>query len=389
MISLSEISKTVEPSRIRKMFNLSQGLEDIVSFALGEPDFTASQNVVDAAVKAMAEGKTKYAPNAGIVQLRNAVARHLNQKIGNDYNPDDEIIITTGGMQALFMSMLTILDPGDEVILSNPCWTNYPQQIKMCGGVPKFVNVYEEDEFAFTEENLRNAITGKTKAIVINSPANPTGAVISLACLEKIAAIAIEFDLYVISDEVYKYILYDGLKHSSIASLPGMKERTIIIDSFSKTYAMTGWRVGYAATNSSVIKNMVKYQENVAACVNTPAQYAALEALEGQQEHLHHMLNEYTRRRDLIYEGINAIPGLSCAKPKGTFYSFINIKKTGLSSDDFAMQLLNQERVVTIPGNAFGEAGEGFIRISYATSEALIKEGLLRMQRFVNSLKVH
>lgn len=252
----------------------------------------------------------------------------------------------------------------------------------MFGGVPRLVDAFEEDGFVFTKENLRKAITGKTKAILLNSPANPTGSVISLERMEQIAEIAKEYDLLVIFDEVYKKIIY-GDVHHCIAKIPGMKERTMVIDSFSKAYAMTGWRVGYAAGPEYIISQMIKYQENVAASVNTAAQYAAIEALTGPQEQQKAMVDTYKKRRSLIVKGIQDIAGLSCVDPKGAFYLFANIKKTGMSSEEFALRLLQEERVVVIPGNGFGEAGEGFIRISYATSEEMIEEGLRRIAKFL------
>lgn len=383
MIQLSEMAMKTQASPIRKMFNMANKMENIVSFALGEPDFTTPQNIIDAACKALHEGKTHYTENAGILSLRKSISKCLEQKNRVSYNPENEIVITSGGMEALMLTMMVTINLGDEVIVTDPCWPNYLSQITMCGGIPKSVRVFEEDGFIYNCENLKKAITKNTKAILINSPANPTGGVAGREVLENIAKIAIDHNLFIISDEVYKYFVYDGAEFVSISSLEGMKERTIVIDSFSKSYAMTGWRVGYAAGPSQIIENMTKLHENVAACIHTPSQYAAIEALEGTQEPLKYMINRYAQRRELIVDGINSISSLSCIKPKGAFYVFMNITKTGMTSDEFAIELLKNEGVVVVPGTGFGEAGQGFVRISYATSDENIKEGLRRMERFV------
>lgn len=386
MFGLSRMTQIVEPSSIRRMFNIAENMHDVVSFALGEPDFKTPENIVETAVKYMRQGYNKYTANAGLFALREAVAQKQMEEQGVVYDPAKEVIITAGAMGALSLLFMVTLDPDDEVIISNPYWTNYLQQIRMFRGIPKFVDVFEEDGFVFTGENLKNAVTGKTKAIVLNSPANPTGGVIPLNTLKQIAKVAQEHDLLIVFDEVYKKIIYEDF-HQSIAKIPGMKEQTVVIDSFSKSYAMTGWRVGYAAGPEKIIAQMVKYQENVTASVNTAAQYAAIEALSGNQDRLAMMVNTYAKRRRLAVDGIRNIEGLTCIEPKGAFYIFANIKKTGMSSEEFAMKLLQQERVVVIPGNGFGKAGEGFVRISYATSEAMIEEGLKRIGRFLTKIR--
>lgn len=387
MIKISKMAVRTEPSPIRKMFNLSDGMENIISFALGEPDFTTPQNIIDAECKALKEGKTHYTANAGILPLRKEISKGLKEKDKVNYDSETEIIVTSGGMEALYLAMIVTINPGDEVIITDPYWPNHLSQVVMCGGIPKLVKVYEEDGFVYNYENLKKAIRKNTKAIILNSPANPTGGVADLKVLEEIAKIAIENNLFIIADEVYKYFLYDGAEFISIASLDGMKDRTIVVDSFSKTYAMTGWRVGYSAGPADVIANMIKLQENVAACIHTPAQYAAIEALNGPQDTLKFMIDKYSKRRELIVNGINNIKGLSCIRPKGAFYVFMNITKTGLKSEEFAVRLLNDEKVVVVPGTGFGEAGEGFVRLSYATSEENIKEGLFRMNRFVQKIR--
>lgn len=386
-MEISKNTKDIQPSAIRKMFNKAQQYDKVVSFTLGEPDFTASENVVKAGCDAMQKGLSKYTANAGIIELRQAVSENLLAKNNIVYNPQTEITITVGAMDALYLTLKVLLNPGDEVIVSAPCWTNYLQQIKMCEGVSVLVPVTEENDFMFDVDTVREAITDKTKAIIINSPCNPTGGMLDLKTLEGIAKIAKEHDLLVISDEVYQYIVFDENKHISISSLEGMKERTVIIDSWSKSYAMTGWRVGYAAGPELLISNITKLQENVVACAATPCQYAALEALTGPQDYVDYMVSQYKERRDIIVEKLNDIPGISCKKPKGTFYAFANIKGTGLSSDDFAMKLLEEKQVVVVPGTAFSEFGEGFIRISFATSMEEIIKGMDLIKEFILELK--
>lgn len=386
MIKISNMTQEIGGSPIRKMFNIASKMTDVISFTVGEPDFVTPQNIMDAAARAMNEGETHYTLNAGILPLRKAVAKRLYEKNSIIVDPEKEIIITAGGMEALMLCMMVLINPGDEVIVSDPYWPNHPSQVKMCGGIPRFVKVYESDGFIYNCDNIRKAINKNTKAILVNSPANPTGGVVDKETMKEIAKLAVENDLIVISDEVYQHFLYDGAEFVSISSFEGMKERTIIIDSFSKTYAMTGWRIGYAAGPEEVIKNMVKLQENVVGCVNTPTQYAAIEALEGTQEPLKRMIQKYAERRTLSIDGINNIPNLSCIKPKGAFYSFVNISKSKMNSEEFAVNLLKSTGVVVVPGSGFGEAGDGFVRMSYATSEENILEGLKRIDRFMRSL---
>ncbi len=385
MKSFSSICEKVPRSAIRKMFAMADKIEDPISFAIGEPDFTTPSHIIDAANRALSSGETHYTPNIGILPLRQAIADYRNA-MGLGYDPSNEIMITAGGMEALYLSLLVLLNPGDEVLLSNPGWTNYYGQILMCRAIPKRVPAYESEGFIVTPEELKKAITPKTKLLILNSPSNPTGGVATPERLEAIAKLCVEEDLYVLSDEVYHRLLYADAPFVSIASFPGMKERTVIIDSFSKTYAMTGWRVGMALGPESILSMMVKFQENVAACVNTAAQFGALEALCGAQDCVEEMLQTYAQRRKVLVEGLNSIPHLTCIEPKGAFYAFPNITATGLTSEEFAMQLLQSTGVITVPGTGFGSAGEGFVRLSYATSTENILRGLERMEKFVLSL---
>lgn len=374
-------------SAIRKIFDMCIGVDDLVKFTVGEPDFATQPNVIEAAHQAMLRGETKYTSNRGVIELRRAISEAARKKKNVDIDPETEVIVTNGGMQALFMSMKALLNPGDEIIIGAPYFTNYLSQVLMCDAVPKFVQLREEDGFIMTVDALRAAITDKTKAVLLNSPSNPLGSVIDRESLEGLAQVIKENDLYVITDEVYQdYIYDDDVKFCSIASLEGMKERSIIVDSCSKAFAMTGWRVGYAAGPAHIIDLMVKQQEGMASCVNAPAQYAALEAITNTEQAVSDMIQTFRRRRDLFVEGINNIDGLSCVKPKGAFYLFVNIKKTGLTSDEFAVRLLKEAKVGVIPGSGFGDEGEGYVRISYVVSEDDIREGLKRIEGFVRSL---
>lgn len=387
MKRLSDSMENVQHSPIRKMFNMAGSKDDMVNLVLGEPDFVTPKNIIDAAYKAFLDGNTHYTHNSGLVPLRKAIARKLQREQNISYDAETEIIITAGGQEALFLTMKVLLNPGDEVILSCPYYPPYINEIVLGGGTPRFVNVYEEDGFVYKYENLKKAVNKNTKAILLNSPANPTGGVASKDDLEGIAEIAVENDLYIITDDVYKHFLYDNAKFTCIASLDGMKERTIVIDSLSKSYAMTGWRVGFAACNKEIYPNMMHLQENVMSCVNSGAQFAAMEAFEGNQESLEFMIKEYAERRKLIVSGLNSIKGITCLYPKGAFYAFANIKGTGMKSEEFAMKLYEDQGVLLVPGSGFGEAGEGYIRISYAASEDNLIEGLNRIDRFVNKNK--
>lgn len=384
---ISENTASIKHSKIRRMFNKALEYDDPISFTIGEPDFTAPDNVVEATIKALKEGKSKYSENAGIMPLREAISRYLEREIGLKYSAKEEITVTTGAMGGIYQAMKVVLNPGDEVIVNEPCWTNYVQQIIMCGGVPVSVPVNFEEGFSPDPAAIEAHITPKTKAIIINSPCNPTGTVLSREVLEEVAEIARKHDLLVFSDEVYKHIIFDGEKHVSIATLPGMKERTLVFDSFSKTFAMTGFRVGYVAGPAEIIENITKLQENIAACAAMPCQYGALEALEGGKDHLNMMVSQYKARRDYIAMRLAAMPFVEYKKSKGTFYAFISIKKTGLSSEEFAMRLLEEEQVVVVPGDAFGDFGEGYIRISFATSMEKIEKGMDKLEAFLKRLE--
>lgn len=384
MSFVSEKSKKTPRSVIREMFAMQTGLTDVVSFALGEPDFTSPKHIIDATVASFQRGETHYTPNAGIPALREAVARSYQER-GLDYKPE-EILIGSGAISVLCLACTAILDIGDEVLLPDPGWANYNGLITQVGAVPVPVRVKEANGFMYDVEDLRAAITPKTKMILINSPSNPTGGVASAENLRQIADLVKEKDLYVLTDEIYHELLWSDEPYTSIASFSGMKERTLIVDGFSKKYAMTGFRLGYGAGPEEVIATMTKLLENVLSSVNEGIQWGGVAALTGDQSPVEEMKEQYRRRRQIIVEGLNAIDRISCLAPMGAFYAFPNISQTGLSSRDFAIRLLKEKHTVVVPGTGFGEGGEGFVRISYATSEENIREGLKRIAEFVASL---
>lgn len=363
---------------------------DVVSFGVGEPDFNTPKNIIEAATKAMEEGKTKYTATSGIIELKEAIAKKLKEDNGLFYGPKN-IIVSTGAKQSLANLFMAILNPGDEVIIPIPYWVSYPELVKLSDGVPVFIETKKENDFKVTYDELKEVLSEKTKAIVINSPNNPTGTVYSKEDLEVVLKFAKENDLIIISDEIYEKLIYEEEKHISIASLSeDAFKRTVIINGFSKAYAMTGWRIGYAASyDEELIRIMNNVQSHMTSNTNSIAQFAALEALKGEQETLKNMVKEFDSRRILMMELINNIKDLSFIEPKGAFYVMVDIskvlKKANLEgSMEFANSLLKEENVVVIPGIAFGE--DNFIRLSYATSMEEIKKGLGRIKKFINKL---
>ncbi len=386
MNKLSTIAR-MPRSPIRRIYEKAMLMDDVVFFSLGEPDFVTPAQVIDAAVDSLRLGETHYTPNAGLPALRQAIAENLREYDGVGYDPDSEIAVTSGGMEALVLALMTVIEPGDEVILSDPSYTNYRDQIQICKGVPVYVPVQEENGFQFDPADLRRAVTDRTRLIMINTPANPTGGVASRELLEEIAAIAVERDLYVLFDEVYKYLYYGDRPFFNIAAVPGMRERTLVVDSCSKTYAMTGWRIGWIAGPSEIVECIPKLQENLCSCVPAFVQRGAIRALQTGAEDVRRMNAAYRARRDVIVQGINAIPGLSARTPEGAFYLFVNIRQTGLTSEEFATRLLEEARVALSPGSAFGPSGEGYVRISYASSIETLRRGLDRIAGFMNKLR--
>jgi len=383
---LSERARSVPESGVRAMFNKAQKLKDVINLTLGEPDFKTPTHIIEAANRAMMEGYTHYTPNVGLVEFREAAAQKLRRENRIDVDPETEVMATVGSMGALSLTMLALIDPGDEVLIPSPGFASYKAQVLMAGGRPVEYKLDEDTGFQPDIEELSRLITKKTKAILINSPSNPTGSVFSESLIRGIADLARDRDILVISDEAYERIVYDGNRHLSPASLPGMMERTISLFTLSKTYAMTGWRIGYAVADKEIIAKMTKLQEHLVAHPSSISQLAAASALTGPDECVKEMVREYKERRNLVMRQLSAIDGLRCFKPKGAFYAFPNIRAFGMRSEDLAMYLLEKAKVVTVPGSAFGSFGEGYIRISYATSKEKLSEAIGRMREALEDL---
>lgn len=369
-------------SGIREIFDLVPTIPDVVNLCVGEPDFTTPSFIIEQAFEAARKGATHYTSNAGILELREEIARKYKKEQGISFSPDKEVVITVGAMEALFLALTSIMSQGEEVLLPDPSWPNYEAQILLAGGKPVFVPTKEEEGWVLTADRMRQYLSPRSKAIILNSPGNPTGCVYGREELEKIATVAKDHSAVVISDECYEKIIYKG-EHKSIASLKDMRSGTIIINSFSKAYAMTGWRVGYALGHGEVIKQMTKLQEDVAACVSSISQKAALAAMRSGDGATEEMLQHYRTRRSLLMEEIERTPMISCSSPKGAFYAFINIKKLNQKSRDVALRWLREAKVATVPGSAFGREGEGYLRISFATGEDKIKEAFERIRNIM------
>ena len=378
------ISKRVQgipASGIRKYFDLLASMEGAISLGVGEPDFTTPWHISEAGIYAIEKGYTMYTSNYGLIELRKALAEHLQNRYCVAYNPNNEILITTGSSEALDLAMRAIINPGEEVIIPDPGYVAYMPCTVLAGGVVVPVPTFAENDFKVKAEEIEKRITPRTKAILLGFPNNPTGAVIDRKELELIADVVRRHNLMVISDEIYDRLVY-GVEHTCFASLPGMQERTILINGFSKAYAMTGWRIGYALARAEIIEAMMKVHQYVMMCTPIMSQMAAIEAIKNGEEAVQEMVAEYDQRRRVIVKGLNEI-GLRCFEPKGAFYAFPSIKSTGLSSGEFADKLLTEEKVVVIPGSAFGKCGEGYVRCCYAVSLPEIEEALERLKRFV------
>jgi len=375
----------IAPSGIRRFFDLLASMEGVISLGVGEPDFATPWHIREAAIYSLEKGYTMYTSNLGMPELRRELSRYLKDTYELDYDPESELLITVGVSEALDLTTRAILDPGDEVIMADPCYVAYNACVILAGGRPIMVPTNQKNNFELSAADIEARVTDKTKAILIGYPANPTGAVMSREKLAKIAKVAQHHRLMVISDEIYARLVY-GVKHTCFATLPGMKESTILLGGFSKAYAMTGWRIGYAAASKEVIEAMTKIHQYTIMCAPTMGQVAAIEALRAGEESANEMVEDYNRRRLVMVKGLNRI-GLPCFESKGAFYAFPSIKGTGMSSEEFAEKLLREEKVAVVPGNAFGQCGEGYVRCCYATSLAEIEEALSRMKRFVNKHK--
>lgn len=383
---LSDKITTIKPSGIRKFFDLVSEMKDAISLGVGEPDFDTPWRIREEGIYTLEKGKTYYTSNSGLMDLRIEISRYLERRFGLNYDAEKEIIVTVGGSEGIDLAFRAMLNPGDEVIIPEPCYVSYVPCVTLADGVPVTVNLKEENDFKLTKEQLLSAITPRTKILVLAFPNNPTGAVMTKEELEEIAEVVKEKDIFVVSDEIYAELSYGNTRHCSIASIDGMKERTIVINGFSKSHAMTGWRLGYACGPEVIIKQMLKIHQFAIMCAPTNSQYAAVEALRECDDAVEEMRNEYDRRRRFMLSKLRGM-GLKVFEPYGAFYIFPNIAEFGLTSDEFATRFLTEEKVAVVPGTAFGDCGEGFLRMSYASSLSNLKTAMERLEKFIDRLR--
>jgi aminotransferase len=376
---------SLKPSGIRKFFDIAATMKDVISLGIGEPDFTTPAPILEAGRRSLERGETHYTSNAGISELRETLTDHLKNMYGVAYNPANEVIITVGGSEAHYLAATALIDPGDEIIIPTPCFVSYQAEVILAGGVVVEVPSLMEDNFVLDPAKIEAAVTPRTKAILISYPCNPTGAVAERETLMELLRIAEKYDLIVVSDEIYDQLVYGDHQHVCFSTLPGAWERTLLLGGFSKNYAMTGWRIGFAAGPADIIQGLVRIHQYTIMCAPTTAQVAAITALKEGRPYVEEMVAEYDRRRKLIVNGMNEI-GLPTFEPKGAFYAFPKVSVTGLNDEEFANRLLQEESVAAVPGSAFGLGGEGFLRCSYATAYDKIEEALTRVERFVKRL---
>ncbi|MBS5546900.1 MAG: aminotransferase class I/II-fold pyridoxal phosphate-dependent enzyme [Lachnospiraceae bacterium] len=381
---LSDKIVQIPPSGIRKFFDIVNEMEGAISLGVGEPDFDTPWHVREEGIYSLEKGRTFYTSNAGLKPLKDEISYYLKRRCDVSYDPDHEILVTVGGSEAIDIALRAMLNPGDEVLIPQPSYVSYLPCTVLADGVPVIIELEEKDRFRLTPEKLLEKITDKTKILILPFPNNPTGAIMEREDLEKIAKIVIEKDLFVLSDEIYSELTYTD-RHVTIASLPGMKERTVLINGFSKAYAMTGWRLGYAAAPEIILKQMLKIHQYAIMCAPTTSQYAAVDAMKNGDQDVEAMRESYNQRRRYLLHAFEEM-NISCFEPQGAFYTFPNIKRFGMSSDEFATRLLKEEKVAVVPGTAFGDCGEGFLRISYAYSLESLKKALGRIKRFVDRL---
>ncbi|MDR1563406.1 MAG: aminotransferase class I/II-fold pyridoxal phosphate-dependent enzyme [Oscillospiraceae bacterium] len=379
---LDKKARDIKPSGIRKFFDIASEMKDVISLSIGEPDFSTPWHVRQAGIQSLDKGKTWYSPNKGFSELRASVCEYFNRRFGVSFDKDTETLITVGGSEAIDLMIRSLIGEGDEVLIPDPSFVAYEPITKIVGGVAVSVPTREEDSFRLTAEDLKSKITPKTKLLILPYPNNPTGAVMRRSHLEAIAEVLRGTNILVLSDEIYGELTYGSERHVSFASIEGMRERTVVVSGFSKAFAMTGWRLGYALGPEPIIAVMTKLHQFAIMCAPTTAQYAAIEAMQNGDDDIEHMRGEYDSRRRLIVDGFRKL-GFSCFEPEGAFYIFPCIKHTGLSSDKFCERLLNEKHVAVIPGNAFGESGEGYIRVSYSYSLKHINEALKRIKEFM------
>ena len=382
---LSDKIKKIKPSGIRKFFDLASTVDNVISLGVGEPDFQTPWSIRKTAIDTLEKKRIIYSANSGLAALRTEISSYINKKMNVSYDPQNEVIVTVGGSEAIDISLRALINPGDEVLIVEPCFVCYAPIVELSGGIPVSINTRIEDNFKLTPELLKEKITKKTKLLILQFPNNPTGAIMTLEDLEKIAEIIRNTNIMILSDEIYSELTY-GRKHCSIVQIEGMQERTILINGFSKAFAMTGWRLGYLAAPSPIVNQVLKIHQYAIMCSPTISQYAAIEALQNCDREVKKMVAEYNIRRRLLVESFNKM-GLTCFNPEGAFYVFPCIKSTGLTSEQFCEQLLENQKVAVVPGNAFGQSGEGFIRVSYAYSLKHLMEALKRIQAFLDNIK--
>ncbi|MCU6752167.1 aminotransferase class I/II-fold pyridoxal phosphate-dependent enzyme [Bovifimicola ammoniilytica] len=382
---LSDVVVDIQPSGIRKFFDIVSEMKDAISLGVGEPDFDTPWHIREEGIYSLEKGRTFYTSNAGLKELKIEICNYLKRKLDLDYDYNKDVIVTVGGSEAIDLAIRAMINPGDEVLIPQPSYVSYVPCVTLAYGKPVIIELKEENQFRLTKDELLERITDKTKILILPFPNNPTGAIMEKRDLEEIAKVCIEKDIFVVSDEIYSELTYNGEKHISIACIPGMKERTIVINGFSKAYAMTGWRLGYAVGPAEILKQMIKIHQFAIMCAPTNSQYAAVEALRNGDRDIDKMRESYNQRRRFLLNAFKEM-GLDCFEPFGAFYMFPSIKRFGMTSDEFANRLLQEEKVAVVPGTAFGDCGEGFLRISYAYSLEDLKEALGRLKDFISRL---
>lgn len=386
MIKTSIVADNIKLSLVRSLFNEAKKYDDVIDFTLGDPDVQTHQAIKDAACAAIQEGKTRYSQNAGLLELRQTISKCYEHKEGFRYDPVSEVMVTVGAMEGLYLALISMLNPGDEVIMPAPYYVNYAQMVRMCHAVPVIVDNPSNTDLTFDVADIEKTITSKTRAIMINTPSNPSGRIIPQDKIAAIADLAKKYDLVVISDEVYKCLIYDNVPFKSIVAIDGMRERTILINSLSKEFCMTGYRIGYVLAPEEIIAAMTKLQENVCACAPLPSQYAAIKALSGEEDYSKNMVNIFTERKNALFEGLSKIEKFSVKAPEATFYMMVDISKTGMDSIDFCYALLRGAHVAAVPGVTYGQCCNHYIRIAFTLDIEMIKEGVRRITEFVNTL---
>ena len=384
---LSNVVVEIQPSGIRKFFDIVSEMKDAISLGVGEPDFDTPWHIREEGIYSLERGRTFYTSNAGLKELEEEISCYLKRRFDLDYDYNTEVMVTVGGSEAIDAAIRAMIDPGDEVLIPQPSYVSYVPCVQLAYGKPVIIELKDENQFRLTKEEVLEKLTDKTKVLVLPFPNNPTGSIMEKKDLEEIAQVCLEHDIFVLSDEIYSELTYNGENHVSIASVPGMKERTIVINGFSKSYAMTGWRLGYAAGPKEILKQMIKIHQFVIMCAPTNSQYAAIEALKNGDKDVDMMRESYNQRRRYLLNAFSEM-GLDCFEPYGAFYMFPSIKKFGMTSEEFANRLLQEEKVAVVPGTAFGQCGEGFLRISYAYSLDDLKEALGRLASFISRLEI-